>query len=167
MKTWSSVSNSTLILPFIPYPFPLSLIPTPCFLSPSTVPFTKFRWGLLSFLRLWLWLSPAKVKSTPSPRPKTGVWQQPTTWSKDALNHLKWILKSTCFFALWDPQWVMGWLRGVIMGKSKFALKCFLGKIKCFKTMLVFFFLMENWGIEDPPSQLNGKFHYHFFWNHP
>ena len=22
-----------------------------------------------------------------------------------------------------------------------------------------FCFLMENWGIEDPPSQLNGKFH--------
>ena len=25
------------------------------------------------------------------------------------------------------------------MGKNKFALKCFSGKIKCFKTMLVFF----------------------------
>ena len=53
-KTWSSVSNSTMVLPFIPYPFslityPLSLIP--CSLSPITVPFTKFRWGLL-----WLWL---------------------------------------------------------------------------------------------------------------
>ena len=47
---------------------------------------------------------------------------------------------------------------GVIMGKNKFALKCSSGKIKCFKTML-FFFLMENRGIEDPPSQLNGKFH--------
>ena len=71
-KTWSSVSNSTLVLPFIPYH--LSLIPTPCSLSPSTVPFTKFRWGLLW---LWLlWLSQAKVKSTPSPRPKTGVWQK-------------------------------------------------------------------------------------------
>ena len=34
-KTWSSVSNSTSVLPFIPYP--LSLIPTPCSLSPSTV----------------------------------------------------------------------------------------------------------------------------------
>ena len=56
-------------------PYPLSLIP--CSLSPSTVPFTKFRWGLLSFLWLWLlWLSPAKVKSTPNPRPKTGVWQK-------------------------------------------------------------------------------------------
>ena len=60
--------------------YPLSLIP--CSLSPSTVPFTKFRWGLLSFLWLWLlwfwllWLSPAKVKSTPNPRPKTGVWQK-------------------------------------------------------------------------------------------
>ena len=28
-----------------------------------------------------------------------------------------------------------------------------------FKTMLVFLFLMEIRGIEDPPSQLNGKFH--------
>ena len=59
--------------------YPLSLIPTPCSLFPSTVPFAKFRWGLLSFLSflslLWL-LSPAKVKSTPSPRPKTGVWQK-------------------------------------------------------------------------------------------
>ena len=37
----------------------------------------KFRWGLLSFLSLlWLWLSPVKIKSTPSPRPKTGVWQK-------------------------------------------------------------------------------------------
>ena len=49
-------------------------------------------------------------------------------------------------------------LGGVIMGKNKFALKCSTGKIKCLKTMLVFF-LMENQGIEDPPSQLNGKFH--------
>ena len=37
--------------------------------------------------------------------------------------------------------WVMGWVRrGVMMGKNKFALKCSTGKIKCFKTMLVFFF---------------------------
>ena len=72
-KTWSSVSNSTSVLPFIPYP----LTPTPCSLSPRTVPFMKFRWGLsfLSFSLSFLWLSPAKVKSTHSPRPKTGVWQ--------------------------------------------------------------------------------------------
>ena len=47
----------------------LSLIPTLCPSSPSTVPFKKFRWGLL-----WLFLlllSKVKVKSTPSPRPKT------------------------------------------------------------------------------------------------
>ena len=54
-KTWSSVSNSTSVLPFILYnfslfpfpfsliPYPLSLIHTPCSLSPGTVPFTKFR----------------------------------------------------------------------------------------------------------------------------
>ena len=30
-------------------------------------------------------------------------------------------------------------MTGVIMGKNKFALKCSSGKIKCFKTMLVFF----------------------------
>ena len=51
--------------------------------------------------------------------------------------------------------------RGVKMGKNKFTLKWFSGKIKCVKTMFVFF-LMENQGIEDPPSQLNGKFHYLF-----
>ena len=44
-----------------------------------------------------------------------------------------------------------------------FALKCFSGKIKCFKAMLVFLSSMENRGIEEPPSQLNGKFHYFFF----
>ena len=55
----------------------------------------------------------------------------------------------------------MNWVRGGHnLKKDKFALKCFSDKIKCFKTMLVFsFFLMENQGIEDPPSQLNGKFH--------
>ena len=42
-KTWSSVSNSTSVLP---------LIPTPCSFSPSTVPFNKFRWGLLFLLFL-------------------------------------------------------------------------------------------------------------------
>ena len=57
----------------------------------------------------------------------------------------------------------MGWVRGGHNGKkNKFALKCFSGKIKCSKTMLVFF-LMENWGIEDPPSQLNGKIQLTFF----
>ena len=30
--------------------------------------------------------------------------------------------------------------------------------------MFFVFFLMENWVVEDPPSHLNGKFHY-FFWN--
>ena len=35
-------------------------------------------------------------------------------------------------------------------GKNKFALK---GKIKHFES-IYFFFLMENWVIEDPPSQL-------------
>ena len=30
---------------------------------------------------------------------------------------------------------------------------------------MLLFFLMENWGIEDPPSQLNGKFF--FVWNRP
>ena len=29
-KTWSLVSNSTSVLPFIPYPFPLFLIPYYC-----------------------------------------------------------------------------------------------------------------------------------------
>ena len=48
------------------------------------------------------------------------------------------------------------------MEKKKIGLKCVSGKIKCFKTMLVFFF-MENWGIEDPPSQLNGKIALTFF----
>ena len=57
--------------------YPLSLIHTPCSLFPSTVLFTKFRCGILLWL-LWflLSLSQAKVKSTPSPRPKTGVWQK-------------------------------------------------------------------------------------------
>ena len=46
--------------PFIPYilsliPYTLSPISTPCSISPSTVPFTKFRWGLLlSLLSLLL-----------------------------------------------------------------------------------------------------------------
>ena len=76
---------SLIPFPFSVFPFSLSLIPhlisiipTPCCLSPSTVLFMKFRWGLLLFLSLlflWLWLSQAKVKSTPSPRPRTGVWQ--------------------------------------------------------------------------------------------
>ena len=44
------------------------------------------------------------------------------------------------------------------MGK-KFALKCFLCKIKHFKTI---FFFMEILVIEDPPSQLNGKFQLSF-----
>ena len=43
------------------------------------------------------------------------------------------------------------------MGKNKFSLECFSGKIKHFKTIFSPFFLMENWVIEDPPSQLNGK----------
>ena len=65
---------SPIAYPLSLIPYTLYLIPTPCSLSPSTVPFTKFRWGL-SFSFLWfLWLSPAKVKSTPSP--KTGVWQK-------------------------------------------------------------------------------------------
>ena len=60
-------------------PCRLSLIPTHCPLSPRTVPFKKFRWGLL-FLLLLLLLSQAKVKSAPSPRPKTGVWQYSKTF---------------------------------------------------------------------------------------
>ena len=58
-KIWTTRLGLQCQNPLIPYP-----------LSPSTVPFTKFRWGLW-----FLWLSQAKVKSTPSPRPKTGVWQ--------------------------------------------------------------------------------------------
>ena len=50
-----------------------------------------------------------------------------------------------------SQRWKMG-------EKNKFALKCISGKIKCFKTMFVFF-LMENRVVEDPPSQLNRKFH--------
>ena len=69
--------------PLIPYPlsnvpYPLSLTPSFWSLSPSTVPFNRFRWGLFlsSLLSLsLLLLSQVKVKSTPSPRPKTGVWQ--------------------------------------------------------------------------------------------
>ena len=57
-------------------PWPLSIIPNPYFLSLSTVPLKKFRWGLLSLSLLLLWLSlwllsKVKVKSTPSLRPKT------------------------------------------------------------------------------------------------
>ena len=52
------------------------------------------------------------------------------------------------------------------MGKNKFALKCFSDKIK--KDHVSFFcFFMENRGIEDPPSKLNGKFHYYYFLNRP
>ena len=67
-------------LSLIPYPlslmpYPLSLIPTPYSVSPIAVPFQKFRWGFLSFLLLLfllllLLLFQAKVKSTPSFRPK-------------------------------------------------------------------------------------------------
>ena len=80
---------SLFLYPFSLIPYLISLIPTPCSLSPSTVPFTKFRWGLLSFLSflsfLLLWLSPAKVKSTPSPRLKTGVWQKLVSISDNAV----------------------------------------------------------------------------------
>ena len=52
-KTWSSVLNST---------YPLSLIPTPCSLSPSTVPFKKFMWWFFFFSLLLLLLLPSKSK---------------------------------------------------------------------------------------------------------
>ena len=42
-------------------------------------------------------------------------------------------------------------------GKNKFAPKYFAGKIKHFKATFVF--LMEKLVIEDPPNELNGKFH--------
>ena len=38
------------------------------------------------------------------------------------------------------PRASDGSVRGGHNGKNKFALKCSTGKIKCFKTMLVFFF---------------------------
>ena len=57
----------------------------------------------------------------------------------------------------------MGWVRGGHNGKKEFALKCISGKIKCFKTIFFFLFLMETRVLEAPPSQLNGKFHYLFF----
>ena len=72
--------------------------------------------------------------------------------------------KVNLFFHLYEthinphPDSHEGGLGGVIMGKNKFALKCSTGKVKCFKTMLLFF-CMENWGIKDPPSQLKGKVH--------
>ena len=53
-------------LSFMPYLLPL--IPIFCSISPSTVPFKKFRWGLLLSLSL---LSKVKERSTPSPRSKT------------------------------------------------------------------------------------------------
>ena len=53
------------------------------------------------------------------------------TRSKNTLNHLKWILKSTCFFTFMRPTspllaspsqhfrgWVMGWVRGGHNGKK-------------------------------------------------
>ena len=53
------------------------------------------------------------------------------TWSKNALDHLKWILKSTCFFTFMRPTspllvspsrqsrgWVMGWIRRGHNGKK-------------------------------------------------
>ena len=86
--------------------------------------------------------------------------------------NLKWIF--SYFSPLWDPLNTSWYLHpdspegewwgglggvGVIMGKNKFSLKCFSGKLKLFKPI---FFLMENRVIEDPPSQLNEKFHYFF-----
>ena len=59
-----------------------------------------------------------------------------------------------------ETDW-WGGLGGVIMEEDKLALKCIWGKIKCFKTTLMFF-LMENRVGEDPPSQLIGKPHFFF-----
>ena len=64
----------------------LTLIPYPCSLSLSTVPFEKFMWGLFLSMLLLSLLSQVKVKSTPSPRPKSGVWQQISGfWPKSKL----------------------------------------------------------------------------------
>ena len=40
------------------------------------------------------------------------------------------------------------------MGKNKFTLKCFSGKIKCFKAMLVFFFEMKTGSSRTHPASL-------------
>ena len=53
-----------------PYPYHLSLIPTPSSLSPSSV-FKKFWWGLLL-------LFPKQKKS---PRPRNGVGKNSLTWT--------------------------------------------------------------------------------------
>ena len=49
-----------------------------------------------------------------------------------------------------------------MIGKNKFALKRISGKINCIYNIYFFFFLMEDWVIEDPASQPNGKFHFNF-----
>ena len=58
------------------------------------------------------------------------------TWSKNAFNHLKWMLKSSCFFTLMRPispllvspsrqsrGWVMWWVRGGHNGKKQVCFK--------------------------------------------
>ena len=77
IKTTSKETRLGLLYQTPLWSYPISLIPTTWSLSPSTVLFTKFRWGLflslfLLSLSLLLLLSQAKVESTPSPRPKTG-----------------------------------------------------------------------------------------------
>ena len=50
------------------------------------------------------------------------------------------------------------------MGKKQVCFKMLYRQNKVFSDNVhVNFFLMENQGIEDPPSQLNGKFHLTFF----
>ena len=91
--------------------------------------------------------------------------------------YIDFFLSQLIFSPLWYPHsdspegewWVgLGW---VIMGKNKFSLKCFSGKLKLFKNIFflmewlswwilaIYLFLIENQVIVDPPSQLNGKFH--------
>ena len=73
-------------------------------LRPKTWSLTKIRWGLLLSLFLLLsLLSTAKVKSTPSPRPKTGVRQYDE--KKIISQFLKKPLRQICLVCLFFVGW--------------------------------------------------------------
>ena len=67
-----------------------------------------------------------------------------------------------------SQDWVVVWIRGVIIGRYKFASKCISGILKCFKCMFFVLFFNGKLGYWGPTQPILMEYSMIFhFWNCP